>query len=426
MKLIENVFKGDHLIGLAAMKDSSISEPMPGQIHEIGTVCILNRIVHLGDNGLQIFLYGFELFRISSWHETEPYLKAKILLYPDVLEHDNELEAAFRILQALSKEFISLLPNIPAAAHDYINTIKDPRYLLYLVASNIQIELKDAQALLETDSVKDKLHLLISHLSHERDILKLEQKIKSDASQSMSKEQHEYYLRKQLKAIQKELGDPEESPSDLDEYSEKIKKAGLPDEAKREALRELKRIGEMSRNSAEYAIIKTYLDWIVDLPWQVRTEDELDINHARTVLDDDHYDLADVKNRILEYLAVRQLVNTRRIPSEPVTIENENQAMGAILCFAGPPGVGKTSLGQSIARSLGRKFTRMSQRWSICGYYDSCGHGESVQRPACRQPYRYDGRSHPQGPGPARGRDQDESPCGTPGRPDKGDPAQMQ
>lgn len=156
------------------------------------------------------------------------------------------------------------------------------------------------------------------------------------------------------------MGESQESQSDVDEYTEKIEKAGLPDEAKQEALRELKRMGEMSQNSAEYGVIKTYLDWIVDLPWQVRTEDELDINHARTVLDDDHYDLADVKNRILEYLAVRQLVNTRRIQSEPDTIGNENQAMGAILCFAGPPGVGKTSLGQSIARSLGRKFTRMS------------------------------------------------------------------
>lgn len=360
MKLIEDAFKGDHLIGLAAMRDSSVIEPMPEQIHEIGTVCILNRIVHLGDDSLQIFLYGFERFRITSWHETEPYLKAGILLHPDTLEHDNELEAAFRTLQTLSKEFISLLPNIPAAAHDYIDTIKDPRYLLYLVASNIQIKLKDAQELLETDSVKDKLHLLIFHLSHEKEILKLKQKIQSDVNRSMEKKHHEYYLRQQLKAIQKELGESQESQSDVDEYTEKIEKAGLPDEAKQEALRELKRMGEMSQNSAEYGVIKTYLDWIVDLPWQVRTEDELDINHARTVLDDDHYDLADVKNRILEYLAVRQLVNTRRIQSEPDTIGNENQAMGAILCFAGPPGVGKTSLGQSIARSLGRKFTRMS------------------------------------------------------------------
>lgn len=187
MKLIEDAFKGDHLIGLAAMRDSSVIEPMPEQIHEIGTVCILNRIVHLGDDSLQIFLYGFERFRITSWHETEPYLKAGILLHPDTLEHDNELEAAFRTLQTLSKEFISLLPNIPAAAHNYIDTIKDPRYLLYLVASNIQIKLKDAQELLETDSVKDKLHLLIFHLSHEKEILKLKQKIQSDVNRSMEK-----------------------------------------------------------------------------------------------------------------------------------------------------------------------------------------------------------------------------------------------
>ena len=158
MKLIEDAFNGDHLIGLAAMKDSSITEPTPGQIHEIGTVCILHRVVHLDDDSLQIFVYGFERFRIAFWHETEPYLKARILLHPDILEYDNELEAAFRILQTLSKEVISLLPNIPAAASDYIDTIKDPRYLLYLVASNIQIEFKDAQKLLETDSVKDKLH----------------------------------------------------------------------------------------------------------------------------------------------------------------------------------------------------------------------------------------------------------------------------
>jgi ATP-dependent Lon protease len=360
MKLIEDTFQGDQMVGLAAIKDSSIKEPMPGQIFEVGTVCILHRIVHLYDNTLQVFFYGFERFRIKDWQENEPYLTAKISIYPDTLDPDNELEALFRSLQTISKEVISLLPNLPSGVNDFIDTIKDPRYLLYLVASNIQMEFMDAQKLLETDNMKEKLQLLMLHLSHERDILKLKQKIQSDVHRSMNKEQHQYYLRQQLKAIRKELGESEENQSTKDEYSEKIEKAGLPDEAKQEALRELKRIGAMSPHSAEYSVITTYLDWLLDLPWNMLTEDHLDIRHARTILDEDHYDLEEVKNRILEYLAVRQLVNTRHIQSVPGTSKDEDQAMGAILCFSGPPGVGKTSLGQSIARSLGRKFTRMS------------------------------------------------------------------
>jgi ATP-dependent Lon protease len=220
--------------------------------------------------------------------------------------------------------------------------------------------MEKGQQVLETDNVKDKLQALVAHLSHEKEVLTLGKKIQSEAHEEMDKAQREYYLRQQLKAIQKELGETDEDQSEVDEYTEKLKEAKLPEEAQKEAQRELKRLGGMSPQSAEYSVIKTYLDWLLDLPWNALSEDQLEINHARKVLDEDHYDLQEVKDRIIEYLAVRKLVRERGLQTDPGEEETASKAMGAILCFTGPPGVGKTSLGQSIARALGRKFTRMS------------------------------------------------------------------
>jgi ATP-dependent Lon protease len=220
--------------------------------------------------------------------------------------------------------------------------------------------MEKGQQVLETDSVKDKLQTLVAHLSHEKEVLTLGKKIQSEAREEMDKAQREYYLRQQLKAIQKELGELDNDQSEVNEYTEKIEEAKLPEEAQKEAQRELKRLGSMSPQSAEYSVIKTYLDWLLDLPWNDLSEDQLEINHARQVLDEDHYDLQEVKDRIIEYLAVRKLVRERGLQTDPGEEETASKAMGAILCFTGPPGVGKTSLGQSIARALGRQFTRMS------------------------------------------------------------------
>jgi ATP-dependent Lon protease len=360
VKLIEDALQGNRLIGLVAMKDPSIEEPQPGQIYETGTVAKVYHVVQAPDKTLQAIVQGLERFRVEEWLESEHYLRARIVLAPDVVEQGIELDALQRSLQDLAQEVVALSPNLPDEASDFLKQMKDPGYLAYMVAANAHLEVEKGQQILETDNVKDKLRALISHLSHEKEVLTLGKKIQTEAREEMDKAQREYYLRQQLKAIQKELGETEESPSVVAEYTKKIKKANLPEEAKKEAHRELKRLGGMSPQAAEYSVIKTYLDWLVELPWNVLSEDQLDINHARVVLDEDHYDLQEVKDRIIEYLAVRKLVKERGVQTDPDEEATAGEAKGVILCFAGPPGVGKTSLGQSIARALGRKFTRMS------------------------------------------------------------------
>ena len=360
VKLVEEALEGDRLIGLLAMKDSSIEEPQPGQIYEIGTVAKVHQVHRTLDKGLQVIVEGIERFRVKHWVGTEPYLRAQITLAPDVVEQDLELDALQRSLRDLAQEVITLSPSLPDEAGTLLNQVQDPRYLTYLVAANVRLKIAEGQKILEMDHVKDKLRALISHLTHEKEVLTLGQKIQTEARDEMDKAQREYYLRQQLKAIQKELGERDESQSAFTEYANKIEKADLPEEAKKEAQRELKRLEGMSPQAAEYSVIRTYLDWLLELPWNVLSEDQLDIKNARAVLDEDHYDLQEVKDRIIEYLGVRKLVKERGVHTETGGKASASEAMGAILCFTGPPGVGKTSLGQSIARALGRKFTRMS------------------------------------------------------------------
>jgi ATP-dependent Lon protease len=360
VKLIEDALQGNSLVGLVSSRDPSIEEPTPAQIHEIGTMARIVRVVRAPDGTMQVVVQGLERFRVAQWITSEQYLRAGVERAPERVESDTEIEALMQSLRDLAREVVELSPNIPNEAAIFLNTITDPRYLAYLVAANAQIEAPDGQKILEMDSVKDKLRALIAHLSHQKEVLSLGQKIRSEAKEEMDKQQREYILRQQLKAIQKELGEADENQSVVSDYTAKLEKAGMPDEAKKEAQRELKRLSEMSPQSAEYSMVKTYLDWMVDLPWSALSEDQLDVVNARKVLDEDHYDLQDVKDRIIEFLAVRKLLKERGIQREPSTADKTGKAIGAILCFVGPPGVGKTSLGQSIARALGRKFTRMS------------------------------------------------------------------
>jgi ATP-dependent Lon protease len=348
VKLVKDAKEGNRLIGLLTAKDPSIEEPGPGQIYETGTVAKVYHMVKAPNDTLQVVVQGLERFRVEHWLGTEPYLRARISLTPDVVESDVELDALQRALRDLAQEVIALSPNLSEEVSNFLNQVQDPRYLVYLVAANARLEISKAQEILEKESIKEKLRALISHLSHEKEVLTLGQKIQTEAREEMDK------------AIQKELGETDETQSANVEYTEKIEDANLPEEAKKEAMRELKRLSSMSPQSAEYSVIKTYLDWLVELPWNVLSDDQLEIHHARTVLDEDHYDLQDVKDRIIEYLAVRKLVQERGVKPEPGEEATASEAMGAILCFVGPPGVGKTSLGQSIARALGRKFTRMS------------------------------------------------------------------
>jgi ATP-dependent Lon protease len=360
VNLVNDALKGDRLIGLVGMKYPEIEEPLPGQTYEVGTIAKVEHVTRSADNSLQVIVQGIERFRIDYWMADKPYLKAHIAMAPDKIEKDLELDALQRSLRELAQQVVALSPKFPKEVGDYLSQVKDPRYLVYLVASGTGLEVLKAQQILEIDSLKEKYRLLIGHLTREKEVLTIGKKIESEAREEMSKAQREYYLRQQLRAIQKELGESEPGQSEIDEYRLKIEDAALPEEALKEAERELKRLGGMSPQAAEYSVIKTYLDWLIDLPWDKASEDQSDIGRAREVLDEDHYGLEDVKQRLIEYLAVRKLIQERGKPDETKKAAESSEAMGVILSFAGPPGVGKTSLGQSIARALGRKFTRMS------------------------------------------------------------------
>jgi len=362
VKLIEDAVNGDKLIGLVGMPDSSIEKPQAGQTYEVGTVARVDRVVKSSDNTLQVMVHGLERFKIGHWLEAEPYLRADVESLPDQVDEGVELEALQRSLTELAKEVVKLSPNLPDEVTAFLDRITDPLNLVYVVAGNADLEVEVAQEVLEALSATEKMRILIQHLTREKEVLNLGRKIESETKQTMDKAQKEFYLRQQLKTIQKELGEEEAGGSEADEYRQKLEDADLPDEVRKEAERELKRMSTMSPQAPEYSVIRTYLDWIVELPWRVSSEDRMDMADARKVLDEDHYDLEDVKDRIIEYLAVRKLVRERQTDREPAE-ENEGrgpEGKGAILCFVGPPGVGKTSLGQSIARALGRKFTRMS------------------------------------------------------------------
>ncbi len=359
VKLVEEALQGESLIGLVAMKDAAVEEPAPGQVYETGTVGRIIRVVRAPEGSMQVLIQGLERFRIDSWLEPRPYLRAHIQLLADETQADLELEALQRSLRDVARDVIELSPNLPKEASNFLDMVEDPRQLAYLVAANIQMELKEAQEFLEMSVLKDRLGALIARLSHEKEVLSLGQKIQSEAREEMDKAQREYFLRQQLRAIQKELGELDENQDTVAEYTEKIGKAGMPEEAEKEARRELKRMAAMPPQSAEYPMLKTYLDWMVELPWSRASADRLDIEPARRVLDEDHYDLEEVKDRIIEYLAVRKLLRDRG-QEAPAAGQPSEGSRGVILCFVGPPGVGKTSLGQSIARALGRTFTRMS------------------------------------------------------------------
>ncbi len=360
VQLIEEASAGSRIIGLAAMKNPEIEQPGPDEIYDTGIIALIHKVVRSEDGSLQVIAQGLERMKISEWTATKPYLKARVELAPETIEEGVEAEALRESLLDITTEVAEMLPNLPEGIGAFLRQIKDNRQLVYLIASNTPLEVQEAQQLLEADSVNEKMRLLVRFLIHQKEVLSLRKQITEEASEEMSKAQRDYFLRQQLEAIRRELGESDETEAEVEEYRRRIAEAQLPEEAEKEALRELKRMEKMPPQAAEYSVIKTYLDWLLELPWHTLTEDNLDIEHARQVLDEDHYDLQKVKDRILEFLAVRKLVQERGIEA-PEGHEGElHEAMGAILCFVGPPGVGKTSLGKSIARALGRKFTRMS------------------------------------------------------------------
>jgi ATP-dependent Lon protease len=362
VRLIEEAERGNRFVGLVSMSDPSIEVPGPSEVHDIGTVAIIHRVMHGNDDTLTVFVQGLERFQIDKWTQSDPYLRARIRLNPDIVEASVVEEALRRSLLEVASQLAELIPQFPDEAIRFIHQLEDPRLLVYLLASNLRIEMESAQEILEIDDLVGKMEQLIKVLSHELEVRQIGQQIQEKAKEEIEKTQREYFLRQQMDAIRKELGEGEEGKRDAEEYREKIEASGMTEEAKEEAMRELARLEKMPPQAAEYWVIKTYLDWLTSLPWQEVTEDNLDIGNARQVLDEDHYNLEDVKERILEFLAVRKLRKDRNL-EEAVKSDLQGRKIegtGAILAFIGPPGVGKTSLGQSIARALGRKFTRMS------------------------------------------------------------------
>lgn len=358
LRLVDDVVKEtNRLIGLVTIKNDKFEDAGPDDLHEIGTAAVIHRMLRAPDGTVRLIVQGMERIRIKEYSSLEPYLKAKIELAPEKIDKSVEIEALTRNTVELFRKLVNLSQTLPEELLMAAMNVEDPRQLVYMIATSLRMDLKQAQELLEIDDVQDKLVRLDALLTKEVDVLELGKKISGQAQAEMEKNQREYILREQMKQIQKELGEGSEQEAEITGYDKKISEAGMPEEAEKEARRELDRMKTMPPAAAEYHVIKTYLDWLVDLPWNKLTEDNLDIPNARKILDEDHYDLKDIKDRILEYLAVRKLRAERGSEGD----EGESRTYrGSILTLVGPPGVGKTSLGQSVARALGRKFIRMS------------------------------------------------------------------
>ncbi len=362
IKLVDEVsVTPGKLVGLIAARDPDVEEPGPADLYPIGTIATIHQLFRVPDNTIRLLVQGLARFKVGEFVQTEPYLKAKIEVMPETVETGLEIEALARSARDQFEQISGLTPSVPRELVASITSLEDPLQTAYTIANFQRIELQDAQSLLEMDSTQAKLEKLVDLLVRETDVLSLGAKIQNQARSGIEKVQREYFLREQMKAIQKELGENDEQTIDVDEFRKKIEAAKMPEEADKQARREVERLARLPTAAAEYGVIRTYLDWLVSLPWSQGTVDNLDIAHARKILDQDHYGLQDIKQRILEFLAVRKLRLERKDDHvEPSKDLIRREREGVILCFIGPPGVGKTSLGQSIARAMERKFIRIS------------------------------------------------------------------
>lgn len=365
IQLVEDALPQSRIIALVTSRDESLEEPSPAEIYEIGTAAQVHRVLKAPDGTIRLALQGLERIRLTEYIQQKPYLRARVEVLPETLEESLEIEALVRAVQDLFRRLVELDSQMPDELAVMAANVENARQLAYLVASSVRLEMEQAQELLAMDSVQQKLLRLTQFLNKEVEVMELGHKIQSEAQGEMERMQRDFFLREQLKAIQKELGEEDEQEADIRELEERIEAAGMPEEAGKEARRELNRMKRMPIQAAEYSVIKTYLDLMVSLPWQQTTEDNLDIAHARQVLEEDHYGLEEIKDRIVEYLAVRKLRAERKAEREEENEEDvqdkiRREREGVLLCFVGPPGVGKTSLGISIARAMGRKFVRLA------------------------------------------------------------------
>jgi ATP-dependent Lon protease len=312
IRLVDDVVVAEKLIGLVTARDPDMENPGPDDLYRVGTVAAIHRMFRAPDGTIRLLVQGMHRFRLDEFTQTDPYLRANISVAIESVEEGLEIEALARNAREQFNHIAEMIPSFPRELVASIGSIENPLQTVYTIANFQRMDLGDAQMILEMDSVTDKLHKLVSILTRESEVLELGQKIQNEARSEIEKMQREYFLREQLKAIQKELGESDEQAADVEEFRKKIDAAGMPEEALKQARRELDRLSRLPTAAAEYGVIRTYLDWLVSIPWNKSTEDNLDISHARDVLNQDHYGLEDVKDRILEFLAVRKLRLERR------------------------------------------------------------------------------------------------------------------
>jgi ATP-dependent Lon protease len=351
IKLIDDAaVANSRVIGVVTLRDPSIEQPGPEDIYPVGTAAAIRMMVKMPD-GVRLIVQGLARIRVEEVLQTEPYMRARVTVLEDTTEYTPEqmveVQAMARNLGAAFQKVVQMSPNLPDELQAIPMNVTDPSVLADLVAAHLPISVEEREEILAETSVRERLRKLTATVSRELNVLEVGNRIQSEVAGEMSRVQREYYLREQMKAIQKELGEGDDRTAEVEELREKIEQAGMPEEVMKEAVRELDRLAKMPPVAAEYTVIRTYLDWLISLPWSTGTEDNLDIKEVRRVLDEDHYGLEKIKDRLLEYLSVKKF-------------KPEGALRHPILCFVGPPGVGKTSLAKSIARALARKFVRMS------------------------------------------------------------------
>ncbi len=345
VELINDVLRGDRSIAMIASRNTQAESPSPDDLYDVGVLGVVARMIRVPDGTLRVLIQGGQRIRIDRWVRTEPYLVADIAEAPDVVHPTTELTALMRNVQHTFTDIIEQVPYLPEELQIMVANVDDPTVLAHLIAGALRIPTEEKQALLEELDVAKRLRRLSEILARELEVVAIGSKIQSQVQSELDKGQREYFLRQQLKAIQEELGETDEIQAEVNELRAQLDAIELPEVVAKQVERELARLQRLQPAMAEYGVVRGYLEWIAALPWDKVTDDNLDLEHAREVLDEDHYDIEQVKERILEFLAVRRL---------------KPDARGSILCFVGPPGVGKTSLGRSLARALGRKFERIS------------------------------------------------------------------
>jgi ATP-dependent Lon protease len=345
LQLVDDVLNGSKTMGVVALKDQEVKDPTQDDVYHVGTMVEITKKEKLPNGNVNVVVHGISRIKISEYSQTKPYLKAEVEVVEEEKITDESIKAKMLQIKEYFIQTVELAPNLSNELGVAMLNLDDPVRLADMVAYNLEITLEEKQSILETIPIGERLDKVAHILQREIDTLQLSRKIQSEIKREVSQASREHYLRDRMKAIRRELGEGEEQGLEIEELREKLSQIEMPEEARTAAQRELERLARMHPSAAEYTVSRTYLDWLLELPWDKSTEDNLDIDRAQKILDEDHYDLEKVKKRILEYLAVRKL---------------KDDMKGPILCLVGPPGVGKTSLGRSIARALGRKFIRMS------------------------------------------------------------------